>query len=221
MSDEIGVATVRLGVLISGSGTNLQAIIDAIEAGTLDAEVALVISNRQGAYGLERARNANIPAIWIDSTACSTSSEYNSRIRDALLAHEVDFVVMAGYMKLLGVEVLDAFDDRVINIHPSLLPAFAGAAGISDAFEYGVKFTGVTVHFANERFDEGPIIAQRVVEILPEDTLESLEARIHEVEHALYPEVLQWLAQGRVVIEGRKTCILSVTTTENDFADNI
>lgn len=221
MSDEIGVATVRLGVLISGSGTNLQAIIDAIEAGTLDAEVALVISNRQGAYGLERARNANIPAIWIDSTACSTASEYNSRIRDVLLAHEVDFVVMAGYMKLLGVEVLDAFEDRVINIHPSLLPAFAGAAGISDAFEYGVKLTGVTVHFANERFDEGPIIAQRVVEILPEDTLESLEARIHEVEHALYPEVLQWLVQGRVVIEGRKTCILPVATTENDFADNI
>lgn len=221
MSDENAAAKTRLGVLISGSGTNLQAIIDAIEAGRLDARIAVVISNHQEAYGLERARNASIPAIWIDSAACSSASEYNARIRDALLAHEVDFVVMAGYMKLLGVEVLDAFENRVVNIHPSLLPAFAGAAGIRDAFEYGVKLTGVTVHFANERFDEGPIIAQRSVEILPEDTLESLEARIHEVEHCLYPEVLQWLVQGRVVIEGSKTRILPGAATENDFADNI
>lgn len=221
MSEESAAAKARLGVLISGSGTNLQAIIDAIESGALDAKIAVVISNRQEAYGLERARNASIPAIWIDSAACSSASEYNVRIRDALLAHEVDFVVMAGYMKLLGVEVLDAFENRVVNIHPSLLPAFAGAAGIRDAFEYGVKVTGVTVHFANERFDEGPIIAQRSVEILPEDTLESLEARIHEVEHALYPEVLQWLVRGRVVVEGRKTRILPGTATENDFADNI
>lgn len=221
MSEESAAAKARLGVLISGSGTNLQAIIDAIESGALDAKIAVVISNRQEAYGLERARNASIPAIWIDSAACSSASEYNVCIRDALLAHEVDFVVMAGYMKLLGVEVLDAFENRVVNIHPSLLPAFAGAAGIRDAFEYGVKVTGVTVHFANERFDEGPIIAQRSVEILPEDTLESLEARIHEVEHALYPEVLQWLVRGRVVVEGRKTRILPGTATENDFADNI
>jgi len=221
MSEESGAATARLGVLISGSGTNLQAIMDAIETGTLDAKVAVVISNRQEAYGLERARNASIPAIWIDGAACSTASEYNTRIMDALLAHEVDFVVMAGYMKLLGVEVLNAFENRIVNIHPSLLPAFAGATGIKDAFEYGVKLTGVTVHFANERFDEGPIIAQKVVELLPQDTFESLEARIHEVEHRLYPEVLQWLAQGRVVIEGRKTRILPGTATENDFADNI
>jgi len=221
MSEESGAATARLGVLISGSGTNLQAIMDAIETGTLDAKVAVVISNRQEAYGLERARDASIPAIWIDSAACSTASEYNTRIMDALLAHEVDFVVMAGYMKLLGVEVLNAFENRIVNIHPSLLPAFAGATGIKDAFEYGVKLTGVTVHFANERFDEGPIIAQKVVELLPQDTFESLEARIHEVEHRLYPEVLQWLAQGRVVIEGRKTRILPGTATENDFADNI
>jgi len=220
MSEESTAAKARLGVLISGSGTNLQAIIAAIESGVLDAKIA-VISNRQEAYGLERARNAGIPAIWIDSAACSSASEYNVRIRDALLAHEVDFVVMAGYMKLLGVEVLDAFENRVVNIHPSLLPAFVGAAGIRDAFEYGVKVTGVTVHFANERFDEGPIIAQRSVEILPGDTLESLEARIHEVEHALYPEVLQWLVRGRVVVEGRKTRILPGTATENDFADNI
>ncbi len=206
MSDE--KKRMRLGALISGSGTNLQAIIDASTSGLLDADVAVVISNHEEAYGLERARKADIPAVWIDRTAHSTFSAYNTGIRDVLVDHEVDLVVMAGYMRLLGAEVLDAFSDRVVNIHPALLPAFPGPSGIKDAFEYGVKVTGVTVHFANEKFDDGPIIAQEAIEILPEDTFASLEARIHEVEHRLYPTALQWLASGRVIIEGRKTRIL-------------
>lgn len=198
----------RIGVLISGSGTNLQAILDACAGGTLNAEVAVVISNQEAAYGLERARKAHVPAVWVDRTAYTTFAEYNLTIRDALRAHEVDVVAMAGYMWLLGKEVLDAYPDRVLNIHPALLPSFAGPSGIHDAWEYGVKLTGVTVHFANERFDEGPIIAQEAVVVAEDDTIESLEARIHEVEHRLYPYALQLVAEGRVEITGRKARIL-------------
>ncbi|MFU8891360.1 MAG: phosphoribosylglycinamide formyltransferase [Anaerosomatales bacterium] len=197
----------RIGVLISGSGTNLQAIIDASVEGRLDAEVAVVISNKENAYGLERARKADVPAVWIDRTEYTTFRAYNEAIRDVLLEYEVDVVAMAGYMRLLSKEVLDTFPDRVVNIHPSLLPSFAGPSGIREAFEYGVKVTGVTIHFANEKFDEGPIIAQEVVEVAEDDTIQSLEAKIHEAEHRLYPRVLQLLAEGRVAIDGRKARI--------------
>ncbi|MBS3956344.1 MAG: phosphoribosylglycinamide formyltransferase [Clostridiales bacterium] len=193
----------RIGVLISGSGTNLQAIIDATVQGRLDARVAVVISNREEAYGLERARKAGIPAAWVDRTIYGTFSEYNTAIRDVLVAHDTDVVAMAGYMRLLGAEVLDEFPDKVVNVHPALLPSFPGPSGIRDAFEHGVKVTGVTVHFANERFDEGPIIAQEAVTVAEDDTLASLENKIHAVEHRLYPQALQWIAEGRVVIEGR------------------
>jgi phosphoribosylglycinamide formyltransferase-1 len=199
----MSTALLRLGVLISGSGSNLQAIIDAIEAGRLDAKVAVVISSKEDAFGLQRATNHGIDAAWVDRDSFEDASAYNSAIRDTLLAHEVDYVVMAGYMRLLGKEVLDAFPLRVLNLHPALLPSFPGAHGIADAFEYGVKVTGITVHFADEVFDRGPIIAQRSVEITEEDTVESLEARIHAAEHELYPAVLQWIAQGRLSIDGR------------------
>lgn len=198
----------RIGVLISGSGTNLQAIIDASVGGRIHGDVVVVIANHANAYGLERARKAGIPAVWIDRSAYRTGREYNERIRDTLLEHSVDVVAMAGYMRLLGVEVLEEFPDRVLNIHPSLLPSFAGPSGIRDAFEYGVKVTGVTVHFANEEFDKGPIIAQEVVEVAEDDSLDSLESKIHEVEHRLYPQVLQWMADGRVLIEDGKTRIV-------------
>jgi phosphoribosylglycinamide formyltransferase-1 len=196
-----------LGVLASGSGTNLQAIIDATRDGSLDADVAVVVSDKQAAFALERARAANIPAVWIDREAHESAASFNAEIRDRLRAHGVGLVVMAGYMRLLGTEVLDAFPNRVVNIHPALLPGFAGAHGISDAFEHGVKVTGVTVHFANEVFDDGAIIAQECVAIAGNDTLESLEAKIHEVEHRLYPAALQLIAQGRVSVEGRRVRI--------------
>ena len=201
----------RIGVLISGSGTNLQAIIDASAEGRLDADVAVVISNLEDAYGLERARKANVPAVWIDRTDYRTFRAYNEAIRDVLLEYEVDVVAMAGYMRLLGTEVLDAYPDRVVNIHPSLLPAFPGPSGIRDAFEFGVKITGVTIHFANENFDDGPIIAQEAVEVAGDDTIRSLEVRIHEAEHRLYPAVLQLIAEGRVSIVGRKARIEGVS----------
>jgi len=201
---------VRFGVLISGSGTNLQSIIDACAAGSIDGEVAIVISNREGAYGLERAKFAGIPAIFIDPRACDGADDYNHRVREALELESVECVVMAGYMKLLGSEVLEVWPMRVVNIHPALLPSFAGAHGIGDAFDYGVKVTGVTVHFANEIFDKGPIIAQEAVEVLEDDTLESLETRIHDVEHRLYPAALAALADGRVTVSGRKVRVAPV-----------
>jgi phosphoribosylglycinamide formyltransferase-1 len=198
----------RVGVLISGGGTNLQAIIDAVARGDLDAQVAVVISSDAEAYGLERARRAGVPAAFVDRAAYATAAEYDHAIREILDEHDVEVVAMAGYMRLLGNEVLDAFPDRVLNIHPALLPSFPGASGIHDAWAYGVKVTGVTVHFANETFDEGPIIAQEAVRIEEDDTPEVLETRIHRVEHGLYPAVLQLIAEDRVRIEGRRVRIL-------------
>jgi len=200
-------ATLSIGVLISGSGTNLQAIIDAIESGALDARVEVVISNRESARGLDRARHHGIEALFLDPTSFGTPRDYNLALRDELQRRGVELVVMAGYMKLLGKAVLDAYPNRVLNLHPALLPSFPGANGIGDAFDYGVKVTGITVHFASEVFDEGPIIAQEVVRIDEGDTIESLEAKIHEAEHALYPAVIQLISEGRVSVQGRKTRI--------------
>jgi len=207
MNEGASAERMRIGVLISGSGTNLQAILDASVTGALDAEVVVVISNKEEAYGLERARKAGVPAVWVDPAAHETAHAYNGAIRDVLLEHDVELVAMAGYMRLLGSEVLSAFRDRVLNIHPALLPAFPGPSGILDAFEYGVKVTGVTIHYADEEFDSGPIIAQEAVEVAEDETLESLEAKIHQVEHRIYPKALQWMAEGRVSPEGRKTRI--------------
>jgi phosphoribosylglycinamide formyltransferase-1 len=193
----------RLGVLVSGSGTNLQAILDACEAGDLPAEVVCVVSDREDAYALVRAGCAGLPAMFIDRKAYRDEDEFNHAILDVLQGCGVDYVVMAGYMRLLGKEVLDAFPMRVLNIHPTLLPSFPGAHGIRDAFEYGVKVTGVTVHFANEVFDRGPILAQEEVHVDDDDTVETLEAKIHKVEHRLYPAALKAIASGRVRIEGR------------------
>jgi phosphoribosylglycinamide formyltransferase-1 len=197
-----------VGVLISGSGTNLQAIIDAIEAGQLNAKIAVVISSHTEARGLERARHHGVDAVYVDRTAYRTPREYNDAILAELQGRGVELVVMAGYMRLLGRQVLEHFPERVLNIHPSLLPSFAGPNGIKDAFEYGVKVTGVTVHFANELFDKGPIIAQEAVRIEEDDTLETLEAKIHEVEHRIYPRVIQLITEDRVRVEGNHARIV-------------
>lgn len=198
----------RLGVLVSGGGTNLQSILDAIELGELDAQVTVVVSSRADAYGLERARNAGVPAVHLDGRRFATIVEYNHVLRETLDQHEVEAVIMAGYMRLLGREVLDAFPGRVLNIHPALLPSFPGASGVADAWTYGVKVTGVTVHFADEEFDTGPIIAQEVVRIEDDDTVETVEAKIHSLEHRIYPAAIQLLAEDRIRIEGRRVRIL-------------
>jgi phosphoribosylglycinamide formyltransferase-1 len=185
-------------------------MIDAVHAGELDADIRVVISNRADAYGLERAAKAGIAAVHVDPGAFADATAYNEAIRDVLLDHNVEAVAMAGYMKLLGGVVLEAFPGRVLNIHPALLPSFAGAHGIEDAFDYGVKVTGVTVHFADEEFDAGPIIAQEAVPINEHDTLDTLEEKMHAVEHSLYPRALQLLAEDRLRVEGRRVRIVPV-----------
>ena len=198
--------SIKLGVLLSGSGTNLQAIIDEIAAGRLDATVEVVISSRESAYGLKRAAAAGIktvsltPAVYKEDPIAA-----DAFIASTLLKAGVDYVVMAGYMRMVREPLLTAFPNRVVNLHPALLPAFKGAHGIQDAFERGVKVTGVTVHFANADYDCGPIIAQQPVVVEEGMTLEELEARIHEVEHVLYPATLQLLAEGRVTVRENNT----------------
>lgn len=194
----------KIAVLISGSGSNLQAIIDAIDAGRLDAQIELVISSRHDVLGLDRAELAGIKTAVVcrDSYPCSATQ--NERILELLQQTDAEYIVMAGYMRLLGTNVLRAYPNRVVNLHPSLLPAFKGATAIKDAFEAGVKETGVSVHFANEVYDEGPIIAQCKVAINEGESLEDLERKIHAVEHKLLPETLQLIAQGRVSVVGNK-----------------
>ncbi len=199
----------ELGVMISGSGTNLQAIIDAIDAGELDAHVALVVSSNPDAYGIERARRAGIDCLVMERSEYDDPDEADRRIAQALLDKKVELVAMAGYMRMVGEPLLTAFPDRVVNLHPALLPSFPGAHGISDAFEYGVKVTGITVHLATAEMDAGPIIAQRAVEVREDDSLETLEERVHLVEHELYPKAIQLFAQGRVSVgQDRKVHIL-------------
>lgn len=198
----------RVGAIISGSGTNLQAIIDECESGRVPARVVVVLSNKGDAYGLERARNYGIPAFHVDPKAYPDFGAYNEALRDKLTEHDVGLVVLAGYMRLLGAEVLRAFPRRVLNIHPALLPSFPGAHGVADALAYGVKVTGVTVHFADEKFDRGPIILQEAVPVLEGDTEETLFPRIHEAEYRIYPEAIKLFAEERLVIDGRKVRII-------------
>ena len=199
---------IKLGVLISGSGTNLQAIIDAVAAETLDAQVVLVISSRADAFGLRRAYEAGIPTIGLTKEVYQEPHAADELIASEMIKAGADYIVMAGYMRKLTPTMLAAFENRVINIHPALLPSFPGAHGIADAFNAGVKVTGVTVHFANEVYDQGPIIAQQALDIREGESLESLEERIHAIEHVIYPQTLQLIAEGRVSItEDRKVRI--------------
>ena len=199
----------KIGVLISGSGTNLQAIIDAIDAGKVNAQVVLVLSSRPDAYGLQRAEAAGIPTVALSRDVYADVHAANQRIADEMRAAGAEYLVMAGYMRMVGAEVLDAYPDRVVNLHPALLPSFVGAHAIQDAFEAGVKMTGVTVHFANAEYDKGPIIAQKAVPVKEGDTIEKLEARIHKAEHKLYTKVVGWIADGRVSLDENRHVVVS------------
>lgn len=198
----------KIGVLLSGSGTNLQAIIDEAAAG-LPVEIVKVISSRPDAYGIERAKAAGIPVLALNRAIYADRDAADQLIVDELKAAGAEYVVMAGYMRMVTPVMLNAFPDRVVNLHPALLPSFKGAHAIDDAFNAGVKVTGVTVHLANEEYDKGPIIAQEPVVVAEGDTLETLEAKIHAVEHVLYPRVLRMIAEGRVSVgEDRKVHIV-------------
>lgn len=189
----------KIGILLSGSGTNFQAIADAAAEG-LPIEIAHVVSSRPDAYGIERAKALGLPVLVLNREVYADPKAADQMIVDTLKASGVEYVVMAGYMRMVTSVLLDAFPNRILNLHPALLPSFKGAHAIQDAFDAGVKVTGVTVHFANEEYDKGPIIAQRAVTVRETDTVESLEERIHNVEHEIYPQVLGWIADGRLEV---------------------
>jgi phosphoribosylglycinamide formyltransferase-1 len=194
----------RLAVLVSGRGSNLQAILDAIAAGRLDATIAIVVSNRGDAAGLARARDAGI------DTRCLLPSEYGNRdaydhaIVDVLRARAVNVICLAGYMRLVGRPLLEAFPNRILNIHPSLLPAFPGLEAPRQALEYGVRVSGATVHLVTDGLDDGPIIVQAAVPVLDTDSVETLSARILAEEHRIYPEAIQLALDGEWSIAGRR-----------------
>ena len=194
----------RLGVLISGRGSNLQALIDAIGDGRLNATIAVVISNREAAAGLERARAAGIEVICLPHRAWPTRDDYDRALVRELRARDVDLVCLAGFMRLVGAPLIDAFPNTILNVHPSLLPAFPGLDAQRQAIEHGVKVSGVTVHLVTAELDGGPIIVQRVVPVLPNDTVESLAARILEEEHRAYPEAVQMILDGGWRVDGRR-----------------
>ena len=190
--------SIKLGVLLSGSGTNLQAIIDRISEGTLDATIELVVSSRPSAYGLKRAEAAGLQTMTLSKEIYADPILADEVIATELKMHDVDYVIMAGYMRMVHAPLLVTFPNRVVNLHPALLPSFKGAHAIQDAYDYGVKVTGVTVHFADDKYDCGPIIAQQALAIEEGWTVEELEEHIHEIEHQLYPDTIQLLAEGRV-----------------------
>lgn len=197
----------KLAIFGSGSGTNCQAIIDAVEAGTLDAEIKCILSDVEDAYILERARKHNLPAIYFDCAPFRTKldGEAEQHVLRILAEHEVDFIALAGFMRIVKNGLLKAYAGRIINIHPSLLPSFPGLDGGKQAFDYGVKYTGCTVHFVDAGVDTGAIINQKCVAIEDSDTLDSLMSKIHAQEHIAYPEALQWIAKNRLDFDGRRT----------------
>ena len=196
-----------LGVLVSGSGTNLQAIIDACEAGAIDAKVRVVISDTPHVKALERAQNHNIPTSCIERKTFGSKNEYESAILQELESQGVELVCLAGYMRIVGHILLESYRDRMINIHPALLPSFPGLEGQRQAWEHGVKITGCTVHFVDELADHGPTIVQATVEVEESDTIETLKGRILKEEHRIYPYAIQLIAKDRVRIEGRRVHI--------------
>jgi phosphoribosylglycinamide formyltransferase 1 len=197
----------RLGVLASGSGSNLQAIMDNCESRKIDAQVVVVISDKEEAFALQRARNKEIPAYHLNPKGFAQKTEYEEELVKILQEHQIDLVILAGYMRLVGKRLLESYPQRIINIHPALLPAFPGTHGQKDAFEYGVKFSGCTVHFVDEGMDTGPIIKQAVVPVLEDDTVDDLSARILKEEHRIFSEAIQLYAQGKLEINGRKVRI--------------
>jgi len=197
----------RVGVLASGRGSNLQAIIDASEAGKADAVVVLVVSDKADAYALERARRHGIKAVFVDPKGRASREAFDTALIAALTEHQVELVCLAGYMRVLTPTFVDHFRHRVMNIHPALLPSFPGLHGQRQALKHGVKFSGCTVHFADEGVDTGPIIIQAVVPVFDDDSEETLAARILRYEHQIYPRAIQLYAEGRLQVKGRHvTC---------------
>ncbi|MDP2653720.1 MAG: phosphoribosylglycinamide formyltransferase [Candidatus Omnitrophota bacterium] len=194
----------KFAVLISGNGSNLQAIIDAVKRGEIKAELGLVVSSNHNAYGLKRAEAAGI------KTKVFSAKDYTNRQsvdRDMIICLKeegIDFIVLAGYMRLLTPYFIKHYPQKILNVHPSLLPSFKGIVGIKDAFTYGVKITGVTIHYVDDKMDHGPIIAQETVRVAEDDTLETLTEKVHRTEHRVYPKAIALFVENRLKIKGRK-----------------
>ena len=197
----------KIGALASGRGTNLQAIIDSIKKGYLQTEIAVVISNKKDAPALERASKEGIDTVYVDPSAFKDRTAYDVEILDILKRYRVDLVVLAGYMRIVTGPLIDAYKNRIMNVHPALLPSFPGMSAQRQALEYGVKIAGCTAHFVEEGVDKGPIIAQAAVPVLEGDTEESLSARILKEEHKLFPQAIKLYEEGRVSISGRRVAI--------------
>jgi len=219
---------IRIGVLASGSGSNLQAILDACTGGRIDGKVAAVVSNVPGARALERARLAGVPAELVPSKGVADRDAYDRMLLEVLRRHEVDLVCLAGYMRLVTPAFLEAFGPSparcgcpgVLNIHPALLPSFPGLHAQRQALDYGARFSGATVHFVDAGTDTGPVVLQSVVPVLPADTEESLAARILAEEHRIYPEAIQWLAEGRLALQGRRVTVRDAAAPSLDDMSN-
>jgi phosphoribosylglycinamide formyltransferase-1 len=199
------VLEARVAVLASGAGTNVQALLDDALVGPA---IVLVVSDRADAFALERARARGVNAVHLDPSEHEDRAAYDRALIDLLRGEEVDVVALAGFMRIVGPEVVSAFEGRMLNVHPALLPAFPGTHAVADALAWGVKVTGVTVHLVDEEVDHGPIVLQEAVEVLADDDWDSLEARIHEVEHRLLPAAVRALAEDRVRVDGRRVHIL-------------
>ena len=204
----------KIAVLISGGGSNLQSIIDSAESGYLKVEIAVVLSNKEDAYGLTRARNHGIPAEVVKHGDYQSREDFEAKLIEVLDGYHVDLVVLAGFMRVLTPFFVNHYHSRIINIHPAILPSFPGTHGQKQALDYGVRFSGCTTHFVDEGTDTGPIIIQAVVPILSDDTEETLGSRILKEEHRIFPESIKLWAEGRLVIEGRKVRILPESPAE-------
>lgn len=198
----------NIAVFVSGNGTNLQAIIDENQKGSLKCNIALVVSDNKNAYALARAEKAGIETFVLSPKTFKTRKSYDAVIIKELEKRNIELIVLAGFMRLLSDPFVRKYKNRILNIHPALLPSFKGAHGIKDAYQYGVKVTGVTVHFVDEELDHGPIILQGALDVRRGETADELEKRIHELEHKMYPEAVRLFCEGKLKIKGRKVEII-------------
>ena len=187
----------NIAIFASGSGTNFEALVEACESGYIDGKVVLMVCDKKNAYVNERAKNHNVPSFVFSAKNYQTKEEYEELIVEKLEEYNVDLVCLAGYMKLCGYVLLKKYEGRIINIHPALLPSFKGAHGIKDAYDYGVKVFGVTVHYVDAGMDSGKIIEQAAFHIKENETIDEVEARIHEIEHEIYPRVVKNICEGK------------------------
>ena len=197
----------NIAVFCSGNGSNFQAIADSVKSGEIKANIALMVCDNPEAFALERAKTEGIKSLLVERKNFKTKDEYEAEIIKNLEKENIELVCLAGYMRLVGLGLLQRYRSKILNIHPALLPSFKGVHGIKDALDYGVKVTGVTVHLVDDKMDHGPIILQKAVEIKDDDTEESLATRIHRIEHKLYPQAIKLFVEGKLKVEGRKARI--------------